>query len=59
MTKGIKKVAKETLGESRGFRLKGKESWWWDASVQDTVKVKRECYKAWSLSQNAGNWEKL
>ena len=33
MVKGIRKVVKETLSESRGFGLKGKESWWWDTSM--------------------------
>lgn len=33
MEKEIRKVAKETLGESGGFRHKGKESWWWNESV--------------------------
>jgi len=30
MSHEIKKVAKETLGESRGFGPRGKESWWWN-----------------------------
>ena len=58
MAKEIKKVAKETLEESRGFGLKSKESWWWETSVQDKVKVRRECFKVWSLCKNAENWEK-
>lgn len=33
MAEGIRKVAKETLGESRGFGPKDKESWWWNESV--------------------------
>ncbi|KAM7489846.1 hypothetical protein LguiB_027330 [Lonicera macranthoides] len=54
---GIRKIAKETLGESRGCGPRDKESWWWDDSVQDKVKVKRKCFKAWSLCKNAENWE--
>jgi len=34
MTHEIKKVAKETLGESRRFGPRSKESWWWNDSVQ-------------------------
>ena len=49
MVKWIRKVAKGTLGESRGFGRKDKESWLWDASMQDKVKNKRECFKEWSL----------
>ena len=33
MTHEIRKVAKETLGESRGFGPKCKESWWSNKSV--------------------------
>ncbi|KAL5131607.1 putative RNA-directed DNA polymerase from transposon BS [Glycine soja] len=44
----IIKVAKETLGESRGFEPRGKESWWWNESVQSKVRVKKECFKEWS-----------
>ena len=58
MAEGVKNVAKETLGESTGFGLKGKESWWWDASVQDKVKAKKGCFKTYSLGRNAKNWEK-
>lgn len=35
MAKGIDTVAKETLGESRGFGPKDKEYWWWNKSVQN------------------------
>ena len=45
MTKGIIKVAKETLGESRGFKPKDKESWCWNASMQNEVKVERKYFK--------------
>jgi len=44
----IKKVAKETLGVSRGFGPTGKESWWWNDNVQSKVWIKRECFKDWS-----------
>ena len=58
MAKRIRKVAKEILGESRGVGLRGKESWGWDTYVQDKVKVKRECFKEWSLGRNVENREK-
>ncbi|KAL5186030.1 Craniofacial development protein 2 [Glycine soja] len=45
MSQEIIKVAKETLGESRGFGPRGKESWWWKESVQSKVRVKKECFK--------------
>nr|KYP34423.1 Retrovirus-related Pol polyprotein LINE-1 [Cajanus cajan] len=57
MAKVIRRIAKETLGESRGFGPRGKESWWWEANVQEKVKVKRTCYKIWSTGRNAESWE--
>ena len=57
MAKGIK-VATETIRESRVIGLKGKESWWWNANIQDNVKVKNDCFKAWSLCKNVENFEK-
>ncbi len=47
MAEGIRKMARETFGESRGFGHRDKESWWWNDSVQEKVKGKRECFKAW------------
>ncbi|KAL5168862.1 DnaJ subfamily C member 7 [Glycine soja] len=54
----IIKVAKETLGESRGFGPRGKESWWWNESVQSKVRVKKECFKEWSRCRNFETWNK-
>ncbi|KAL5144498.1 Craniofacial development protein 2 [Glycine soja] len=54
----IIKVAKETLGESRGFGPRGKESWWWNESVQSKVRVKKECFKEWSRCRNFETWDK-
>lgn len=34
MAQEIRKVAKDMLGESRGFGPRSKESWWWNESVQ-------------------------
>jgi len=41
MTHEIRKVAKETLGESRGFGPRGKEFRWSNKSVQSKVRIKR------------------
>ncbi|KAL5134814.1 Craniofacial development protein 2 [Glycine soja] len=54
----IIKVAKETLGESRGFGPRGKESWWWNESVQSKVRVKKECFNEWSRCRNSETWDK-
>ncbi|KAL5172704.1 Craniofacial development protein 2 [Glycine soja] len=51
MSQEIIKVAKETLGESRGFGPRGKESWWWNENVQSKVRVKKECFKEWSRNE--------
>ena len=58
MANGIRKVAKEVLGESKGFGPKDKESWWWNENVQEKVKYKRECFKALQVGNNTENWEK-
>ncbi|KAL5138398.1 Craniofacial development protein 2 [Glycine soja] len=58
MSQEIIKVAKETLGESRGFGPRGKESWWWNESVQSKVRVKKECFKEWSRCRNSETWDK-
>ena len=56
MAKGIRKIAKETLNESRGLEHKGKESWCGMQACKIRFKVKRECQKAWYLCKNAGNF---
>ncbi|KAH1233397.1 Craniofacial development protein 2 [Glycine max] len=58
MSQEIIKVAKETLGESRGFGPRDKESWWWKESVQSKVRVKKECFKEWSRCRNSETWDK-
>ncbi|KAH1214111.1 Craniofacial development protein 2 [Glycine max] len=56
MSQEIIKVAKETLGESRGFGPRGK--WWWNEYVQSKVRVKKECFKEWSRGRNSETWDK-
>ncbi|RZC03247.1 2-keto-3-deoxy-L-rhamnonate aldolase [Glycine soja] len=58
MSQEIIKVAKETLGESRGFGPRGKESWWWNENVQSKVRAKKECFKEWSRCRNSETWDK-
>ncbi|KAM1273924.1 hypothetical protein ACFX2H_023755 [Malus domestica] len=45
MASCIRKVAKEALGESKGFAPHQKESWRWNEEVQTKVKAKKECCK--------------
>ena len=58
MAEVIRRTAKESFGESKGIGPRDKESWWWNASIQEKIKIKRECFKEWSLCRNADNWEK-
>lgn len=48
MGQEIINVAKKTLGESRGFRLRGKESRRWNESTQSKIRIKTDCFKVWS-----------
>ena len=59
MAQKIRKVAKETLRKSRGFGFMGKESWWWNESVQSKVRVKNNCFKEWSRCKNDETWESI
>lgn len=60
MAGGIRKIAKKTLRELRGWGSNNKKSWWCNESMQNKVKglkVKMVCYKPQSLCKNAKNWE--
>ncbi|XP_054785632.1 uncharacterized protein LOC129292133 [Prosopis cineraria] len=58
MAKKIREVAKVVLGESKGSGPRDKESWWWNNSVQDKIKYKKNCFKAIHLCNNEENWER-
>ena len=48
MAGGIRKIAKKTLRELRGWGSNNKKSWWCNESMQNKVKgskVKKVCYK--------------
>ena len=55
MAEVIRRTEKESFGESKGIGPRDKESRWWNASVQEKIKIKRECFKEWSLCRNADN----
>ena len=40
------------LGVTTGQRTEDKETWWWNESVQECVKKKREAKKNWDRLQN-------
>ena len=48
---GLRKVAKDVLGETKGGRPHLKESWWWSKVVQEKLKEKRVSYLAWHNSK--------
>ncbi|KAM1176204.1 hypothetical protein ACFX19_029118 [Malus domestica] len=58
MASCIRKVAKEVLGESKGFAPHQKESWWWNEEVQTKVKTKKECCKALYKDRTDENGER-
>ena len=58
MAKKVEIVAKEILGESKGFGPRDKETWWWNEDVQEKVRNKKNCFKAIHLCNSAENWEK-
>ncbi|KAM2693357.1 hypothetical protein EV2_007535 [Malus domestica] len=58
MASCIQKVAKEVLGESKGFAPHQKESWWWNEEVQTKVKAKKECCKALYKDRTDENGER-
>ena len=45
MEKAIRETAKDVLGESKGARPEGKETWWWGLEVQEAVTAKKVAYK--------------
>jgi len=57
MTHEIRKVAKEALGESRGFGPRGEESRWSNKSVQSKVRNKEECFAERFMCKNVRIWE--
>ncbi|KAM1765238.1 hypothetical protein ACFX11_004391 [Malus domestica] len=58
MASCIRKVAKEVLGESKGFAPHQKESWWWNEEVQTKVKAKKECCKTLYKDRTDENGER-
>ena len=51
ITKCIKNIVKEVLGESKGIGILGKETQWWNEQVQAAIKLKRTNYKIWQKAR--------
>uniref|UniRef100_A0A914XLP4 Reverse transcriptase n=1 Tax=Plectus sambesii TaxID=2011161 RepID=A0A914XLP4_9BILA len=43
-------TARELLGSTRGGRRPNKETWWWNADVQEAVQKKKVAFKHWQRS---------
>ena len=43
----LRKKAKTVLGVTFGKRKGGRETWWWNEEVQESIKEKKEAKKAW------------
>ncbi|KAH1099427.1 hypothetical protein GYH30_034870 [Glycine max] len=58
MAKKIRKFVKAVMGESKGFGLRDKESWWQDEKVKENVKNKRQSLEILLGCNNAENWSR-
>ena len=58
VTKCIKNVAKEVLGESKEKEPLEKETWWWNEKVQAAIKLKRTNYKIWQETRDEKSLKK-
>ena len=48
----MRKVAKEILGESKGYIRRNKETWWWNDNVQEKIKFNKQCFKDLHMYDN-------
>ena len=55
MIKRVLKIAKEILGESKSYIRCKKETWWWNTSVQEKIKFKKQCFKDLHMCDNEEN----
>lgn len=53
----IRRLSKKGLGQLKGKRLSEKETWCWIVEVQEVVREKRCCYKAFQEIGNTKNYE--
>lgn len=45
------RTALSSLGVSRGAFKDGRETWWWNPSVEESIANKRKCFKIWKLAE--------
>ncbi|KAK3560570.1 hypothetical protein QTP86_010907 [Hemibagrus guttatus] len=51
----IRETGRKVLGVSSGRRKEGKETWWWNEEVQDSVQRKRLAKKKWDMDRTEEN----
>ena len=53
---GVKKVAKEVVGMSRGNMSQDKQTWWWAEEVQEIISKKKIRFKKWQKNREREDW---
>ena len=56
LVKSLLSAGKTVCGETRGQRGPERETWWWNAPVQNSIREKKDAYKKW---QRSGSHEDL
>ncbi|KAK3556927.1 hypothetical protein QTP70_022433, partial [Hemibagrus guttatus] len=51
----IRETGRKVLGVSSGRRKEGKETWWWNEEVQDSIQRKRLAKKKWDMDRTEEN----
>ncbi|MCI4395274.1 hypothetical protein PGIGA_G00178440 [Pangasianodon gigas] len=51
----IRVTGRKVLGVSSGRRKEGKETWWWNEEVQDSIQRKRLAKKKWDMDRTEEN----
>ena len=57
----VLKCAENVCGKTKVCRREKKETWWWNESVQDKLKMKKKAFKEWQTSwdgQTKENYKK-
>jgi hypothetical protein len=57
MTTCIRKVASKEFKMIKGGKRETKETWWWNETVQKTIKKKNECFSRMHLDRSVDNIE--
>ena len=56
VAEGVKKVAKEVVGVSRGNKPQDKQTWWWAEEVQEIISKKKIQFKKWQKNREREDW---